>query len=71
MRFVSGREALMLPEVFEADVHSAGKCRRIQVKVNLFSAEQTDLTMDLSLSQGSLCSSRVSSIRSHELAFSS
>ena len=31
MRFVSGREALMLPEVFETDVHSAGKCRRIQV----------------------------------------
>ncbi len=31
VRFVSGREALMLPEVFEADVHSAGKCRRIQV----------------------------------------
>ena len=33
VRFVSGREALMLPEVFEADVHSAGKCRRIQVQV--------------------------------------
>ena len=31
VRFVTGREVFMLPEVFEADVHTAGTCRRIQV----------------------------------------
>ena len=32
VRFVSGREAFMLPEVFETDVHTSGTCRRIQVR---------------------------------------
>ena len=33
VRFVTGREVFMLPEVFEADVHTAGSCRRIQVRL--------------------------------------
>ena len=48
VRFVSGREALMLPEVFEADVHSSGKCRRIQVHTGCAAKErQIRLTLIL------------------------
>ena len=31
VRFVTGGEVFMLPEVFQADVHTAGTCKRIQV----------------------------------------
>ena len=42
VRFVTGREALMLPEVFEADVHTSGVCKRIQVRCQA-SATRTPL----------------------------
>ena len=34
VRFVTGGEVFMLPEVFQADVHTAGTCKRIQVRWN-------------------------------------
>ena len=57
VRFVTGREALMLPEVFEADVHTSGVCKRIQVRCQA-SATRTPLLDRMESQKGTLVLNR-------------